>query len=231
MKLSLTLTANAGVLLALGEDGPVFGIDALHDTKTPEFSCLSPEQTENVFALLDKTPPNVLLTTHDHADHYSRKLLEKAAARYNGCQLISPWAEAGKKGKIYTINGHTVTALPLAHRAAPRYPESDNYGFVIEVGGKTAFHPGDAEPLSEEMLKLAQSFHPDAAILPFLWVTLPRCRKVLDILAPKEIAFVHLPFEEEDVGGYNRAALSAASRFYPAAVVLNKHLQTVTFEV
>lgn len=231
MKLSLTLTANAGVLLRFGENGPVYGIDALHNTKTPEFSCLSPEQTENVFSLLDKTPPCALLITHDHADHYSPELLEKAAERYKDCRIVKPWAEPGEKNKIYTINSQTVTAISLPHRFAPPIPESDNYGFVISADGKTVFLPGDAEPLSGEMQELVRSFHPDAAILPFLWVTLPRCRRILDALAPKAAAFVHLPFEAEDRYGYARATQKEAGRFFPAAAVLNKPIQTAFFEV
>lgn len=230
MKLSLTLTANAGVILRFGEKGSVYGIDALHDTKGTEFSCLSPEQTENVFSLLDKTPPDALLTTHDHPDHYSAELLRKAAERYSACRIINPWSEPGNKYKIYTLNGNTVTAIPLPHRFAPRYPGSGNYGFVIDTAGKRVFIPGDAEPCSEEMTELARSFHPDAAILPFLWVTLPRCRRVLDSLAPRYAAFVHLPFEEEDTFGYNQATRAKTGQLNPDYAVLNKHLQTAVFE-
>lgn len=231
MNLRLTLTANAGIILNFGENGPVYGIDALHDTKGLEFSCLSPEQIENTFSLLDKTPPTALLTTHNHVDHCSLSLLDEAAERYSGCQIIKPWAEPGNKYKMYTKNGNTIAAIPLPHRYAPHYPESDNYGLALNIDGKTVFTPGDAEPLSEEMTKLAQSFHPDAAILPFLWVTLSRCRKVLDILAPKKIAFMHLPFEEQDTCRYNHMALAESKRFYPDSVVLNKHLQTAIFEL
>lgn len=231
MKLTLTLTANAGVLLRFGENGPLYGVDALHDTKVTDFSCLSPEQTENIFSLLDRTPPAALLTTHDHDDHFSRKLLDKAAERYPDCRIISPWEEPEKKGKIYTVNDLTVTAILLPHRAAPDIPACDNYGFVMEADGKSVFLPGDAEPFGEEMTELAQNFHPDAAILPFVWMMLPRCRRVLDILAPKAAAFVHLPFEEDDSRGYNRAARLVARHCYPSAAVLNRHLQTAEFEL
>lgn len=231
MKLTLTLTANAGVLLRCGENGPLYGVDALHDTKVPEFSCLSAEQIGTTFSLLDKTPPAALLTTHDHGDHYSRKLLDKAAERYPDCRIITPWAAPEKKGKIYTVNDQTVTAIPLPHRYVPGISESDNYGFVIEADGKSLFLPGDAEPFGEEMTELARDFHPDAAVLPFVWAILPRCRRVLDVLAPKATAFVHLPFEEDDSRGYNHAALLVAGCCYPSAAVLNKHLQTAVFEL
>lgn len=231
MKLTLTLTANAGVLLRFGENGPVYGVDALPDTKVSDFSTLSAEQIETTFSLLDETPPTALLTTHDHDDHYSRKLLDKAAERYTGCRVITPWAEPEKKGRIYIINDQTITAIPLPHRLAPDVPECDNYAFVIETGGKSVFLPGDAEPFGEEMTELAQSFHPDAAVLPFVWAILPRCRRVLDILAPKAAAFMHLPFEEEDSRGYNHVTNQAARLYYPSSVVLNKHLQRVEFEL
>jgi len=230
MELKLTLTANAGVILNYGEEGPIYGIDALHDTKGLEFSCLSEVQIKNTFDLFDKTAPNALLTTHNHVDHCSLRLLDEAAERY-GCQIIKPWSEPGNRYKMYTKNGNTVAAIPLPHRYAPHYPEADNYGFVIDIGGKTVFTPGDAEPLSEEMTKFAQNFHPDMAILPFLWVTLGRCRKMLDVLAPKNIAFMHLPFEEQDTCGYNHMALAESKRFYPDSVVLNKHMQTAVFEL
>ena len=225
------LTANAGVILAFGENGPVYGIDALHDTKAGEFSSLAGEQIKNTFAFLDRTPPEALLITHDHPDHCSVKLLEQAAGRYPDCRIIRPWAERKNRNIIYTVNGRSIAALSLPHRHAPDYPEADNDGFVMEVEGKTVFAPGDAEPTSGEMRKIVQDFHPDVAVLPFLWVTLSGCRKVLDQLAPKNTVFVHLPFEEEDEYGYNRAALTDSRRFCSASAVLNRHMQTVSFEL
>lgn len=231
MRIKLTLTANAGVILNYGEEGPVYGIDALHDTKGLEFSCLSEEQVANTFALLDKKPPDALLTTHKHPDHYSEPLLEKAGERYPDCHIIKPWSVPDNKCKMYIKNGDTLAAIPLPHRFAPHYPDADNYGFVINVGDKTVFTAGDAEPTTEEMQSFARDFHPDIAILPFLWVTLSKCRRILDRLAPKYLVLVHLPFEEEDSCGYNHAALAETKRFYPEAVVLNKHMQSVEFDI
>lgn len=231
MNLRLTLTANAGVILSFGEKGPVYAIDALHDTKTPEFSCLSAEQVTDTFALMDKAEPDALLATHCHPDHYSAGLFEKAAERYKNCRLIKPWSEPEKENRIYNVNGGRITAIPLVHRFAERFPGVENYGFIIEVGWKTVFATGDGEPLSEEMMQLAESLHPDAAIMPFLWTTFSKHRRVLDTFAPKNTVFLHLPFAGEDSHGYNHAALTAAGRYYPKAAVLNTFMQTVCFEL
>lgn len=231
MKLTVTLTGNAGVILNFGENGHVYGVDALHDTKGLEFSCLSPEQIVNTFEYFDRTGLQALLVTHNHVDHCSPALLERAAQRYADCHILEPWKEPGNKYKMYSKNGVTIAAVPLPHRYAPHYPAADNYGFVINIDGKTVFTPGDAEPLSPEMIRFAENFHPDVALLPFLWVTLSRCRKVLDTLAPKNVAFIHLPFEEQDTCGYNHMALAESKRFYPDSVVLNRHMQSVTYEL
>ena len=231
MKLRLTLTANAGVILNFDENSIVYGIDALHDTKTSDYSCLSPQQLTDTFALMDEAVPDALLVTHCHPDHYSAVLFEKAAERYKDCCLIKPWSESEKKNRIYNVSGGKITAIPLAHRFPEQYPGIENYGFIIEVGGKTVFVPGDAEPLSEKMMQLAGAIHPDAAIMPFLWTIFSRFRRVLDTLAPKNTAFLHLPFVGEDSRGYNHTALTAAGRYYPKAAVLNDFMQTVSFDL
>ena len=231
MKLTITLTANAGVFLRFGEKGPKIGIDALHDTKTPEFSCLSPEQVGEIFALLDGDAPDALLVTHDHPDHYSAELSERVMQRYKDCRVIKPWSAPEKEKRSYEVKGAEITALPLPHRFAERFPGVENYAFLIEYAGKSVFVSGDAEPLSDEMLKLSETLRPDAVLLPFLWVTFSKHRRVLDAMAPKNTAFLHLPFPGQDDFGYNSAALKASIRYYPEAAVLNTYLQRVCFEL
>lgn len=230
MKFKATLTANAGVILQLGNEH-IFMIDALHDTPHLEFSSLTPEQVEKVFEYTSSTVPNSILVTHNHADHCDEALFAEAFERYGRCELLVPWAESQKKYRIYSHRDYSVAAIPLPHRYAPHYPEVENYGFVIDVNGKTVFTPGDAEPLTPEMEYIASNVHPDVALLPFLWVTLARCRSMLDRLAPKKLILFHLPFPDHDPSNYNHMTEAAVKRFYPETVIMNSFLQETEFEI
>ena len=231
MNLVLTLTANAGVIMEK-TDGKVFLLDALHNTPELEFSALTQEMAAQVFHCLTGKNVAAILVTHPHPDHYSEELTEKAKELFSDADMILPWANSTERYRLYSRTDYSVMALPLPHRYAPNYPTVSNYGFWIDLGdGKTVFTSGDADPLSEEMIRVSEKMHPNVAMLPFLWVTSEACREVLDTLAPKKLILFHLPFENMDPCRYQHITESKAKRFYPDAVILSRFLQSTEFEI
>ena len=245
----LLLTANAGIILEL--DGRRLLIDALHNTEHPHWSALTPEMTESVFSFLEPAPPDAILCTHIHPDHYSAGLLERAAAAFPNAALIEPYRSGDASGEFRLSDALNIRwfSLPHMHTDAPFDPP--NYGFLIEYRGKQIFTPGDADFSTEEIHALFSRLSREAAgeplpetasvghdrkgidlaLLNFPWITLKRGREALALLSPKQLALFHLPFADKDPLGYIPSTLHAAERFRPDAAVLCRFLQEVSFSL
>ncbi|NLM45287.1 MAG: metal-dependent hydrolase [Firmicutes bacterium] len=120
-------------------------------------------------------PPDLLLVTHDHHDHYGSdipKLLEKG----QGTLICQPEvaAKAQKSGvptaKIITMNiggtvaakGVKVTMTQAVHSAAAGTP----CGYIVMLeDGKTVYHAGDTG-IFASMRLLAEIYGIDVALLP-----------------------------------------------------------------
>ena len=227
MKIRITLTANAGVIV---NSDVCFTIDALHSIKSSVFPSLSAEMTEAAFGLLDRTPPAAVLVTHEHADHYSRMLTSAALKRYPGSALIFPASIRAGRGK-YRGEGYSVSWYPLPHAAVSGFEQVPNYGFLVETGGRTVFTPGDADPLARETLETVRGLRPDIALLNFTWAARRSNRQALELLDPGQAVLVHLPFPEADPCGYNAAARLAVREYCPGAVILSGFLQSADFSL
>lgn len=225
LKCTVTLTANAGIILEL--PGAVLLVDALHNKKAMEFSTLDSSSIETLFSRFDVCPPDGILVTHSHIDHYSTALVDEASQRYS-CPVFAPWKDGMCE---YAVNGVSIQPIALSHRKADTGDFGKHFGFIINKDDKTVLIAGDAEPLSDEMTALCASLSPNLAVLPFVWVTLKRHREALDVLNPSALVLNHLPFIYEDTFGYNKAAETQVNARYPGCVILNSFLQTAEFEI
>lgn len=222
MKCKITLTANAGVIIKL-EDMCIL-IDALHCEPTERFSTLSPEQVETVFKLLHSSPPDVMLVTHSHPDHYSRLLTERAKTEFPKMEIILPWrSECPTRSAV--IGNTDISWLPLEHMPLSIVEDRTNYGFCIRCGESLIFTPGDADLHSPAVAESVAGMKPSLALLPFPWLTLPSAKNVYDSLAPEKTLLLHLPFDDSD--RYNIAARRAVQM--TDAELMNGFLQTAEF--
>ncbi len=227
MNCKITLTANAGVIF---QSDICFMLDALHNIKSELFPSLSPEMTEAVFALTDRTPPDAMLVTHEHKDHYSAALISRAVKSYPQAALINPAAIHAGHGK-YKGSGYTVEWFPLPHAKLRGFEAVSNYGFLVEFNGRSVFTAGDASPTAEETAGLTHALRPDVALLNFTWVCRRANREVLERMEPKHIVLFHLPFYEHDPYGYIPATTLAVKDYCPRAVILNSFLQTAQLDI
>lgn len=220
MDCKLVFTANAGCILYLGRFCIL--LDALHNEQTGEFSSLNEAQIQQVFSLLDRRPPQLILVTHRHPDHYSPQLVEQALSRYPGALLVRPSLEGQMES-----DGLRLDWFPLPHRGGG----TANFGFLLSLEGKRVFTAGDAEPSAQETLRRCTGLQPDLALLNFPWLSLRSGRKALEALACRQLCLFHLPFAAEDRLGYLAATRRLAEPLGPQVRVLSEFLQTEAFSL
>lgn len=221
---SVCHTANAGVYVTAGSVR--FLLDALPRYAVNGFVALTPRQVED---LLDTIfPPDLLLATHCHPDHYSDIFTSMAADHFPEMEIVRPWKNPSRTQLLR--DAYSVQWFPLRHAHQSSSSQVQNYGYLIETEGCRIFCPGDADPRFPEVFALVDGLHPDIAILNFPWVTLPSARKVLNSMMPRCTVLTHLPSADSDPLGFHRAVEHAIWEL-PNTVVLDRFLQTVTFNL
>ena len=125
---------------------------------------------------------DVILCTHEHADHTDPgTVLPMAAAAPRAPVFASPQGaellreaglEAGRivtptLGQRHTIGEMAITALPAAHYSYEVDAEGRSrwMGFAIEANGVTLYHSGDTI-LIPELVEALQAYRLDLALLP-----------------------------------------------------------------
>jgi L-ascorbate metabolism protein UlaG (beta-lactamase superfamily) len=109
----------------------------------------------------------LILVTHEHFDHFDKKLIEDIATRDNSCVVASEqilqqlslgkrFVHPIKMHQTISLRGVEIKAIP-AHHPQAFYP----LGFLLEHGGKSVFHSGDTA-LTDHF----SSLKPDLALLP-----------------------------------------------------------------
>lgn len=201
MKVRLTLSANAGIALEMGD--LVFWIDALHERKVSGFSTLDEALRKRIFSG-EFPKPDLLLYTHLHPDHYSESLTRQARKMYPDLRVILPG-----DGECFNCGDVRVSYLKTAHEGA-QFADVSHHSILLECSGKRVFISGDCA-LAEPALKGADY---DLAVLDFPWLTLRKGRDFLtQNSVAKRVVLYHLPFAEDDVNGYRAAARKAADAY------------------
>jgi L-ascorbate metabolism protein UlaG (beta-lactamase superfamily) len=127
----------------------------------------------------DFVPADIILVTHEHADHCDPGLLKKI--RKLGSPIIAPEGAKkaiGKAGVVWDLapgqfmqmgdGKTTVTAVPAYNvkrfrkPGEPFHPKGLGVGYILKVEGKRIYHAGDTD-LIPEMEKLPEI---DVALLP-----------------------------------------------------------------
>ena len=218
----LTLSANAGGVLQLGEHRIL--VDALHQGKLAGFSTLNQQLRNAVFAHPDFADPELICVTHDHPDHCSMALIKQAQTLWQNAKLCLP------EDKLqFTSDDLTLRYIPLTHDGA-NFENVPHYGIVITWRGKQILIPGDCSVGDERLLLAVEDLDIDLAILNFPWLTLRKGRECLqNQLKPVACVFWHLPSGEDDIHGYRKSAEVALQ--HQEGYLLYNPLQSIEIDI
>lgn len=212
---SIRYIANEGVLIRAADKQVL--IDGLHREYKPEYAFPPPElqkPLENAQKPYDKI--NLLLVSHVHLDHFhpesiglylknnprailasSAQITDEIGKNFKDYEKIKaqikPVSHEWKKSFEYEQNGIKVRFLGLRH-GSERFSWIQNFGHLIEIGGKKLLHIGDADMTAENFasFNLAKE-NIDVAFIPF-WFLLSEDgrRLVKEQFNPKQIIAVHI---------------------------------------
>ena len=225
MILDILFTANSGVVFTIGDK--TFMVDALHNTKSLEFSALSDEMADAIFDEYKEV--GCICCTHMHPDHYSEELFDKARIKYPNAVIFIPSSE-----EIVYGDGFSLESIALPHQMVPQSVHAEdvgNYGLVFNVEGKKIFVSGDASVADDKTRQKVAALNPDFAFVNFPWVALKEGRKTLEFLNPKKAAFIHLPYEDEDTFGFFASTKKYADKYFPDALIFNRFFQKEEVEI
>ncbi|MBQ9179377.1 MAG: MBL fold metallo-hydrolase [Firmicutes bacterium] len=200
----ITLSANAG--LSIQTAGSNILIDAFHDEKVNEFSTITTDIYEGMKQMPEFTEPDILIFTHKHRDHYSRRMTDEMLGGRD-IPVIFP-EEMDVPGIHVTGKAGEETEIrffQLPHDGTG-YEHIKQYALLIENEEGRILVGGDTKVGCGEMDYLVMNRDIDVAILDFPWTTLKSGRDAIcEFVQPKNLVVVHLPFEDDDYSGFRPA--------------------------
>ena len=112
---------------------------------------------------------------------------------------------------VHHYSGHlSECCVHLSGHAGPQYADILNLAFIVE-GSHSIIFAGDAAFSEENMERLAELCPcPALLVIPFPWFSVKTaCQRMRHILRPSRVLITHLPCEEGDRWGWNRAVRNA----------------------
>lgn len=235
--LTVRYIANEGVLIASGDKQIL--IDGLHREYKPAYLFPPPEMQsvlENARPPYDKI--NFILVSHVHLDHFHPQSIglylksnERAIFASSGQAVdevakdfadhekvraqIRPVTHEWKKSSEIDQGGVKIKFLGLRH-SGERFKDIQNFGHVIEIGGKKLLHIGDADMTAENFSAFNLAAEKiDVAFIPYWFLLSEDGRKfVREQFNPKQIIAVHIPpAEAQDVIDQLKKDLPDATAF------------------
>jgi len=151
--ITAALCANAGVSITTPE-GRIW-IDALHDEHEETFSDVTPAMWDEMKTHPDFRDPDVLVFTHLHGDHFSRRLLEEAMRLYPHAKVILPSAE--ESFRQFTVGQDEISCIRTLHEGRA-FTDTLHEAVVIESTGRRILLTGDMRVDAETAAKLVRDF-------------------------------------------------------------------------
>jgi len=211
---SVTYVGNSGFLLRAG--GKAILIDALFDGFPGAYTLPAPVREP----LLAGHPPfdgiDLILATHDHADHFSAAAVRRALESNPRAVFVGPAAaaaaltglgdraraldvEVGQR-RTMEVNGIRIDAMRLSHGTPPPgRPDIVNLAYLVTAGGVKFFHTGDIDvnviPISYLQGLGVPDDHVDVAFVPhFLLSVSGPLPFVTEGIRPRFVVASHLQY-------------------------------------
>jgi L-ascorbate metabolism protein UlaG (beta-lactamase superfamily) len=191
-------TANAGVLLRL--DGKRILMDGVCREVKPYLATPPHVRRE----LLDN-PPDALLFTHNHADHYDAAFVSDYLQKTAG-PVMGPADIPFSSGKTLDLGGVRITQIPSKH--VGKWGDVGHVSFILE-GTRCVWFLGDASPLQwKEKPTLPKA---DVVIAPYAY-GMGNGWKILEQLGARDVVLLHLPEPDTDPYGLWAAVEESAAQ-------------------
>lgn len=224
-RITLTLTANAGVLVAWRDCKLL--VDGIHAGGDHQFSAVPAPTLRRI---VDGEPPfdNIgwLLFTHLHVDHFSAEYVRRFLERRPQVPLFLPAGNggAGIDPEINALRAYLtehaspVRELRLPYGRAVCYPlcpgarvtaffaehdgeqfeDTEHYCLLLSLGGRSLLFLGDAAQDPGYFTSVLAGTALDAVVTNPLFLNRPAGRDTLLALRPEKIVVDHIPFARED---------------------------------
>jgi len=235
--LHITFVDNAGLMIESG--GQKVLVDVLYD---------SLHLRDEAGLLIGAQPPfsdvDLILTTHEHDDHFSAAMvgayllaspstqfvstagtverLQQEFARYDEvADRVTAIALPSGGSQQETYSGIDVRMIDLPHGG----PEPRNMGFIITIGDCTVFHTGDiVDPTLEQFQGYElPTYHIDVALVPYMYLDSMRYQPVIQegIAAAYYVPIHHNPsrLAADDI------ELTRIQRYFPDAILFTHNFQ------
>lgn len=231
--MKIVYKSNAGVILET--DNIRMAVDLFCDAEDLPYTSVS---AQLVKAIVNRETPyekiDYMLYTHKHIDHFNAEMVNEYLSVSGKTKIIAPYGTAtqllsslfeekdnsiialsmDKKEKLkFENNSVSITAYDFKHEGNES-SEEENIGYLIELEGKKILHVGDA-CISEDNFNHTglEGEEIDLLIAPFPYITRTDGIDIISkYIKPKKIAVVHLPADEKDFCGWNRAARKSAQK-------------------
>jgi L-ascorbate metabolism protein UlaG (beta-lactamase superfamily) len=243
---TITKLANAGVVVTAGDTRVM--IDGMVVEPYSVYGSLPPEAIPSFNqALADFAEIDLALVSHRHHEHNQPEFAcdfmqaSRDTVLYSSAQVIGLMREKCRQfvttsprireidpqygqPAVIEVGDAKVTVFPLSH-GTRKDALIQNYGHLVELGGVSVLHVGDAAMFPEEFERAGLAERKvDVALIPFLYFQpgpgSDLVSRYLD--APLKIA-VHIPpGEMEEVKAY-------MAESYPKVVILERPLERIRF--
>ena len=209
MKATVTLSANAGVMLEYS--GFKLLVDVLHHFDVPTFSKVPYEICESIVSGGAFSDADAMFVSHEHPDHYSKQWVSKYLKNNRRTYFAAPFKLAERQfvfngaGGKFKSGDLCVEFLRTPHEKQNVYSDVKHYSFAVDFSGARFVFMNDAE-INEEHLEQMFEKPADIAFLNFPWITLRHARGLVnEYVSSKNILVYHLPIPEEDSFGFGAA--------------------------
>lgn len=213
--IKVTYIANEGVLIESAQKRVL--IDGLHRIYKDAYAYPPDELRsllENARSPYDKI--DLLLVSHIHGDHFhpksvglhlsnnpktklaaSGQVISEIIKEFGEFDSINPQIQTvthrWKTSSEFDFDGINVKFLGLRH-ANERFKRIENFGHLIQIGGKTILHIGDADMTGENFSTFGlRNENIDLAFIPFWFLMSEEGRLLVkNQIGPKHIVAVHV---------------------------------------
>jgi len=216
----ITASVNAGICL-LFPDGQKIWIDFFPDRKTTLFSYMTDDQWNELKKDPDLTPPDLILFTHTHPDHFSAARVKECESLWPGTPVYFPagstwYGEISESELAYhpltgeqteiSLGSLRVRMIRTVH-SGKEFTDTPHYSIFLSFEGKNIFVAGDALVTGDRLTDLLEYSKTELAVLTFPWASTSLGRERIEYsICPSHVLLYHIPNAEDDKCNFRKAA-------------------------